>query len=200
MNQPPEIRKEFEVVFKQYYQKLCSYAFTFIKDKESCEDLVQEIFIKIWEKEKMELGVEKIKFYLFTAVRNNCYNKLQKDKKNIIQELQDEDVSEEINFRIENYETEPDPKHLVSNALQLLPPKCKEIFMLSRLSGLTYRQIADSLEISVKTVENQMGKAITILKKFAKENKIYVSILFFLLLNMGTLLQTGVFVENWFYN
>lgn len=199
MNATSEIRKDFEQVFRQHYQSLCSYAHNFLQDQEASEDLVQDVFIKIWESGKMEIGIDKIKFYLFTAVRNNCLTRLQKIKKNIIREIQDEDAVEEISLKIDDNEKGKNPKELVSMALGQLPPKCREVFMLSRLSGFSYRQIAESQEISVKTVENQMGKAISILKKFALENRIYMILFFIVELYGNTGHSIGVLAEKWLY-
>lgn len=197
MNPSPEIKNEFESVFRQYYQSLCSYAYSFVKDMESSEDVVQEVFVRVWEKQKLQIGADKIKFYLFTAVRNNCLTLLQKSKKNIIQELKDEDAVDTI--ILENKKEGREPAEIISQALQQLPPKCREVFLLSRVSGFTYRQIAESLDISVKTVENQMGKAISILKKFAKENSIYPEIVFCLFFCIYIGQSVGVFIEKWFY-
>lgn len=198
MDSKREIEKNFESLFRQHYQRLCSYAYTFLKDEESSEDIVQELFIKIWEKQKLEIGAEYLKFYLFTAVRNNCLTRLQKNKKNFIRELEDEDASDVAALRMEMDETAADPGTLIAKAMEQLPPKCREVFMLSRLSGQTYPQIADSLGISIKTVENQMGKAIRLLKIFAKENNIFMAMLFFLYLEKNILQTIGVCIERWF--
>lgn len=193
-----EIEKDFENLFRQHYQKLCSYAYSFLKDEESSEDIVQEVFIKIWEKQKLVIGADNLKFYLFTAVRNNCLTRLQKNKKNFLQELKDEDASDEMVLRIDKEEKTTNPKKLIAKAMDLLPPKCREIFLLSRLSGQTYQQIADNLGLSIKTVENQMGKAIRLLKVFAKENNIYVAMLYFLYFDQHIINTIGVYIEKWF--
>lgn len=193
-----ETIKNFESIFRQHYLKLCSYANTFLKDENSSEDIVQEIFIEIWNKQKFQIGPDKIKFYLFTAVRNNCLTRLQKNKKSPVLELKEDDASDEINIRIDKEET-IDPKNLIAKAMDQLPPKCREVFMLSRLSGHTYQQIANILGISVKTVENQMGKAIKMMKVFARENSIYMAMLCFLYVDKNIFKYIGVFMEKWFY-
>lgn len=194
-----EKRSNFETVFRQHYERLCSYAFTFLKDEGKSEDLVQDLFIKIWEQRQDLINSSQLKFYLFTAVRNNCLTTIKKNKKTSLVELSDEDGPDELTIRIDPKEKNLNHKALISKAMEQLPPKCREVFMLSRLSGQTYQQIADSLGISIKTVENQMGKAIKILKVFAKENGVYL----LLLGCMGSgeiLIQSiGVFIEKWFY-
>lgn len=199
MNSAAELNKNFETIFKQHYQRLCSYAYTYLKDVDSSEDIVQEVFIKIWEKEKLQMEADNLKFYLFTAVRNNCLTKIQKNKKNYFQELEDKDIPDEIKIEIEEENKNFDPKILISKAMDQLPPKCREVFMMSRISGLTYRQIADSLGISIKTVENQMGKAIKVMKVFAKENGIYFLIIHFVLFEEEYRQLIGVYLKNWFY-
>ena len=193
-----ETHKSFEAVFKNHYERLCGYAYTFLKDEASSEDIVQEVFIKIWEQRKDLIGSDQLKFYLFTAVRNNCLTAISKNKRNAFIELGDEEASDEITIKIEAADNGADPKILLAKAMEQLPPKCREVFMLSRLSSQTYQQIADSLEISVKTVENQMGKAIRILKVFAKENSIYLLIVCCLTLGKNLMNSIGVFVEKWF--
>lgn len=194
-----EIRQDFENFFRQHYERLCSYAYTFLKDEESCEDLVQDIFIKIWEQRQNLIGSDQLKFYVFTAVRNNCLTALKKNKKNAIHEWSDEDAPDEIEIRIDPKETSTDPQTLISKAMEQLPPKCREVFLLSRLSGQTYQQIADSLNISVKTVENQMGKAIKVLKVFARDNRIYLSVLFCMGYEKYAMDAIGVLIEKCFY-
>lgn len=199
MQATEEIRQDFEIFFRQHYERLCSYAYTFLKNKESCEDIVQDIFIKIWEQRQDLIGSDQLKFYLFTAVRNNCLTTLKKNKKNIMHDWSDEDAPDEIEIRIDPQEKSVDPHKMISEAMEQLPPKCREVFMLSRLSGQTYQQIADSLNISVKTVENQMGKAIKMMKVFARDNRIYLLILYCTVYEKYLIDTIGVFIEKCFY-
>lgn len=199
MNTTSESPDTFESVFRLHYQHLCSYAYTLLKDKESSEDVVQELFIKVWEKQKTGLGADKLKFYLFTAVRNNCLTVLKNNNKNSMREIKEGDATEEITLQMDDGITKPNSKALIAQALDQLPPKCKEVFLLSRLSQQTYKQIAETLGISVKTVENQMGKAIRLLKKFAKENGIYMAMLYFIFAETNTLHTIGILFENWLY-
>lgn len=163
----------FEAVFKNHYERLCGYAYTFLKDEVTSEDIVQEVFIKIWEQRRDLIGSSQLKFYLFSAVRNNSLTAIAKNKKSALVELGEEDASVEIIINMEPADGCIEPKILFAKAMEQLPPKCREVFMLSRLSGHTYKQIADGLGISVKTVENQMGKAIRILRVFAKDHRTY---------------------------
>ncbi|MGN6600843.1 MAG: RNA polymerase sigma-70 factor [Ginsengibacter sp.] len=198
---PPEesLQTNFRIFFDQYYQRLCSYAYSFFKDEATCEDIVQEIFIKIWSNRQDLIGSEQLKFYVFSAVRNNCLTRLQKNKRYKMVEMKDDDETGEITIKLDPEDKKAKPTELISKAMDQLPPKCKEVFLLSRISNLTYQQIADNLGISVKTVENQISKALKILRVFAKENKIYFLVA--LCMVGGNYLDhhIGVFIQKWFY-
>lgn len=175
MNEAPY--HQFQKVFEQYYNVLCNYAFSFLKELPSSEDIVQEVFVRVWEKKQDIITSDTIRFYLFTAVRNNCLTHLQKEKKAAIVELNDYDAADEqISFSHE-VKAETDYKAQLADAMDELPPKCREVFMLSRMSRQSYKEIAESLHISVKTVENQIGKALKILRVYVKEHKIFLILL-----------------------
>lgn len=194
------LHDSFRIFFDEHYQRLCSYAFSFLKDEESCEDIVQDIFIKIWSNRQDLIGSEQLKFYVFSAVRNNCLTRLQKNKKYRVVEMNDEDEVGEINIKLDPEDEKANPTELIAKALDRLPPKCREVFLLSRIGNLTYLQIADNLGISIKTVENQMGKALKILRIFAKENRIYFIVALCIIGgNYYLNHHIGVFIEKWFY-
>ncbi|HEY8657968.1 MAG TPA: RNA polymerase sigma-70 factor [Hanamia sp.] len=198
-NLEESLHHNFRVFFDQHYQRLCSYAFSFLKDEESCEDLVQDLFIKIWMNRQDLIGTDQLKFYVFSAVHNNCLTRLQKNKKYRVVEMNDEEEGEEIIINLDPGEATAEPVALIAKALDLLPPKCREVFLLSRISNLSYLQIADTLGISIKTVENQMGKALKILRIFARENRIYFIIAFYIIGSKYLNQHIGVFIEKWFY-
>ena len=198
-NLEESLHHNFRVFFDQHYQRLCSYAFSFLKDEESCEDLVQDLFIKIWMNRQDLIGTDQLKFYVFSAVRNNCLTRLQKNKKYRVVEINDEEEGEEIIINLDPGEATAEPVALIAKALDLLPSKCREVFLLSRISNLSYLQIADTLGISIKTVENQMGKALKILRVFARENRIYFIIAFYIIGSKYLNHHIGVFIEKWFY-
>lgn len=193
------LHSNFRIFFDQHYQRLCSYAFSFLKDEESCEDIVQDIFIKIWLNRQDLIGSEQLKFYVFSAVRNNCLTRLQKNKKYRVVEMNDEDEVEEIIIKLDPEDEKTNPTELIAKALDRLPPKCREVFLLSRIGNLTYLQIADNLGISIKTVENQMGKALKILRNFANENRIYFIVALCIIGGNYLNHHIGVFIEKWYY-
>lgn len=193
------LHDNFRIFFDQHYQRLCSYAFSFLKEEESCEDLVQDIFIKIWLNRQDLIGTDQLKFYVFSAVRNNCLTTLQKNKKYRIVEMNEEEEGEEINIKLDPEEANTEPTALIAKALDRLPPKCREVFLLSRISNLSYLQIADTLGISIKTVENQMGKALKILRVFARENRIYFLVVIYIIGGKYLNHHIGVLIEKLFY-
>ncbi|WP_407268835.1 RNA polymerase sigma-70 factor [Tenacibaculum maritimum] len=162
---------KFEILFKKSYKELSSVAYHYLKDEEESKDVVQEVFIKVWEKRKDLIEDPQAIFYLVTAVKNNCISKLRKKMQHLsvddvmVRNILKEDVSKESYS-----EEELDVYQFVNKALEELPPKCLIVFKLSRFDLLTYAQIAERLGISIKTVENQMGKAIKIMRSYIKEN------------------------------
>ncbi len=153
----------FEEIFKKNYSNLCRYAFGFLKDEEACEDLVQDLFIKLWQ-DKPEIFLDKsVVSYLHTATKNNCISSLRKKIMTI--SVDDENAPEIVD--IDTSEQQNNTELLygkIFDAIEQLPPKCAATFKMHRLGGLSYKQIADELNVSVKTVENQIGKAMKILR------------------------------------
>ena len=172
----------FEEIFKKNYANLCRYAYSFLKEEEASEDLVQELFIKLWN-DRPEIFLDKqIISYLHTAIKNNCISALRK-------RVQTVSIDDNISLNILEIDTadQDQEKELmyekIFSAIDNLPPKCATIFKMHRLSGLPYKQIADDLDISIKTVENQIGKAMKILRNALNPN--VTSIFLYLI---GTLL------------
>lgn len=161
--------KAFQELFEKEYEGLCRYAYTFLHDEHAAEDVVQETFVKIWETKKALLQDNSIRFYLFTAVRNNSISYLRKAK------------SAAVTYTDTTPEPEPEPSlsasqlqniedenaRQIAEALNKLPPKCREVFLLVKWQGLSYKDAAATLGLSVKTIENQMGKAIKTFKNMA---------------------------------
>lgn len=159
----------FEMIFKAYYQPLCRYAYSFLEDREEAEEVVQSSFITVWEKRKSIDIQTSLKSYLYRMVRNGCLNVIKHEKvkkqhaahEMAVSEVSYESVSQKV------YATELETK--ISEAMKVLPEQCRLVFQLSRFEELKYQEIADQLKISVKTVENHMGKALKIMREQLKE-------------------------------
>ena len=188
----------FQALFTKEYSKLCRYALTFLHDTHQAEDVVQETFIKIWERKPELISSPEINFYLVTAVRNNCISALRKLKSAGVQYTEESPEPEPEPFitATQQRETASEQSLKIAAALDLLPPKCREVFLLVKMQGLTYKQAAETLSISVKTVENQMGKAIRVLR----ESPALQAMVFVFLWLAGNLLKSiGVFLQQHVY-
>ena len=159
--------KAFEILFHKYYGYLCLYATKIINDDSSAEEIVQDFFVKIWEKRE-QINVEtSLKNYLFRSVKNLCVNYIQHNKikiryaQNVLSEIEYH-ISDDSNF------TEIELSRKIDESINSLPEKRKEIFRLSRQEGLKYHEIAQKLNVSIKTVETQMSLAIKTLREKLK--------------------------------
>jgi RNA polymerase sigma-70 factor (ECF subfamily) len=147
----------FEKSFHEYYEGLCRYAFTFLKDTEKAKDVVQSVFVKWWEKQ-LEIEIKhSVKSYLYTAIHNHCLNSIRNEKAvmNFKQHYDKADVLE-FNDPVSYQETDLKIKETLEN----LPSQCRLIFYKSRYEEKTYAQIASELNISPRTVEVQISKAL----------------------------------------
>ncbi|MES2654383.1 MAG: RNA polymerase sigma-70 factor [Bacteroidota bacterium] len=153
-----------ELLFKTYYKPLLRFAKTIIKDASQAEDAVQDVFVKIWEK-RNDLSITlSFKSYLYMAVRNHCFNTLKLNERKY---WMDEGMENDEQLAVNNTEDNLIAKslnHQIQQAIELLPDKCKLTFQLSRFENMSYKEIAETMNVSVKTVENQMGKALSVLR------------------------------------
>lgn len=175
-------RRAFEQIFRTYYADLCKFCMKYVRDEQVAEEVVQEVFINIWERRASLTITTSIKSYLFTAIRNRSFNylKLQLPKEQKKTDLEGIGFLEEDNREQEMIMDEL--REYVQSAIASLPNKCRIIFNLSRNAGMTYKEIAEELDISVKTVENQIGLA---LKKLRENlNPIWDKIMVLILWNL----------------
>lgn len=154
---------DFERVFKELYKPLCLFALRFTERTEDAEDVVQQAFVDVWDKNNQNLQIANMKSYLYQTVRNRSLTLAQSvGKLQSMDCLADiEDLSEEEQI----WQSERDAR--LWAAIDKLPAERKRIFLLSKRDGLKYQEIADELHISVKTVENQIGKALKTLRETA---------------------------------
>lgn len=150
----------FEEVFKTYFKNLHAYACTILKDEADAEEAVQQVFFKLWERAEHLSFSGSVAAYLYRAVHNQCLNQLkhQKVKANHQLHVAYSMKNESVNGPAKMISKELEQK--IREALNELPEQCRTVFQLSRFEEMKYREIADQLDISIKTVENQMGKAL----------------------------------------
>lgn len=158
-------KKAFEVLYKSYYSCLCLYAYGLIADEEFVKEIVNDVFLKVWEKRDMIQIKFGIKPYLYKSVYNSCI-----DNRKLIRRLRFFRADDHISFKLEEI-VECDSEYIidkiiynelekdVARGIDKLPGRCKEIFVLSRFELLSYIEISEKLNISVNTVKTQMSRA-----------------------------------------
>lgn len=154
----------FEQVFKEYFKRLHAYAYTFLKDEEQAEEIVQNVFCRIWEKKDLLNTDGSLKSYLYRAVHNESLNYLKHHK---VRAEYEQYYTNRMAMEYEHPSKHAEVSELkkqIEKALTELPPQCRLVFQLSRFEHLKYQEIADQLNISIKTVENQMGKALRLMR------------------------------------
>lgn len=168
----------FEEIFRKYYQSLCNYANSILKEMDEAEEVVQNLFLSIWEKRSdLEISIS-LKSYLYRAVHNHCLNRIKHLK------VREEYQQYAVNFYDASYESvsqtvmKNELETKIEEAIKKLPEQCRLIFRMSRFEELKYHEIAEQLELSPKTVENQIGKALKILRVELAE---YLPLLLFFL-------------------
>ena len=157
--------RALEIVFRAHYPGMASFVQRFVRSPDLAEELVQDVFLKLWSKREQLAEIETFRTYLFRAARNTALNYLRRVKlERRWQEEQGTDTDPPASFAADEETAEQEVAAAVQEAIKKLPPRCREIFLLSRDGGLTYAEIARSLDISVKTVETQMGRALKSLR------------------------------------
>ncbi|MEQ8927457.1 MAG: RNA polymerase sigma-70 factor [Fulvivirga sp.] len=151
----------FETLFKEHFGGLTGFAMKYVQDLDDAKEIVHDVFIRLWEKHKSLEPDTNYKSYLYTSVRNRCLNKIRDQKKMVSIAEVNENLHSESSSNIETKELERE----IAFALNTLPNKCRKVFELSRVEELKYSEIAERMDISVKTVEAQMSKALRLMRE-----------------------------------
>lgn len=161
--------KQFQLLFIDYYAPLLSFACRYVNEQEASEDIVQDVFVRLWEMNDRLLGIEELSAYIYQMVRYRCLNYLrtQKSEENAVRQMENETVEERDAY------IEEEMFRRYKKALEMLPPACGNIFALM-LEGYKAREIAEKLNIAVETVKKQKQIARRILKE-----KLKIFLLFF---------------------
>jgi len=170
-------KQQYEHIFRLHYSELCSFAVSFLEDLEDAEEIVQDIFVSLWNN-KNDINIKvSIRAYLFMSVKNACLNKIKhikiREKYKQFNEIEIENNFIDLDKILNANELELK----IKEAIDKLPSERKKIFILSRYEDLKYKEIAEKLNISIKTVENQIGSALKFLRNELAE---YLTILFFI--------------------
>jgi RNA polymerase sigma-70 factor (family 1) len=151
----------YQELFSQFYCSLTKFALSLIKSKQSAEEVVSDVFMKIWERRRKLEEIENLRVYLYVATRNTALNYLDKQKKSItsnIDELKSEPRCTYIDG--EQMMVTAELMERIHREIERLPPKCRAIFKLVKEDQLRYKEVAEILHISTKTVENQLAIAL----------------------------------------
>lgn len=177
-------QKALELLFTIYFPRLNDFARKVVKDDVISQDIVQEVFVKIWEK-KHQIEIINLDAFLFRLVRNRCidYIKHLKVENNRMQEIHILSKYEEL-YRIDFIGDEPyiliekELKQKIEKTIESLPERCREVFILSRMNGLKNKEIAEKLQINIKNVERHLSRAMQAFREnFSEELPIAIVIL-----------------------
>jgi RNA polymerase sigma-70 factor (ECF subfamily) len=168
-------QQNFEKIFKAYFPALMAFSRKILGNEDDAREVVHQVFINLWERRsEIDLSTS-LKSYLFTAVNNRSLNVIRDRKKFSSEEVPDLAENWDVSAELESMELE----ERIREAISGLPERCRVIFELNRFEGLSYGDIAKELDISIKTVENQMSKALKILREQLSN---YLSLLFWFVL------------------
>jgi RNA polymerase sigma-70 factor (family 1) len=182
-----EKKSEFEHIYVTYYSRMKLFAQEYVIREEDAENIVHDLFLYLWEQDLLLLTHANLFAYLFTMLKNRCIDFLRHETivRNTAKKLQN-DYMRTLQMKLQSLEafdeqifSEPDIEAAVQKAIDSLPNRCREIFVLSKIEGQKQKDIAKSLNISIKTVENQMAIAYKKLAKLLREYSTLTSFLFF---------------------
>lgn len=185
----PKENIRFEDIYLAYFSKMKHFAREYVVLEQDAENIVQDVFTELWEKREMLSMQINLVAYLFTTVKNKCLNHLR--HKMIVQETANK-IQEEYSITLrmnldslevfdQNIFSDQDIEQIINRALNALSPKCREIFIMSKLEGKKQKQIAAELNISINTVETQIGIAYKKLRTELKDHLPLLPLLLFLL-------------------
>ena len=170
----------FGELFKLYYSRLLLFTEAILKSREPAEEAVEDVFLKLWENRKVLTAISNVNYYLLVAAKHKALDYLEKSKKQAVIGLDDVEVEfGSIAVNPENTLISAENVRIIQTIINDLPPRCKLMFRLVKEDGLKYREVADLLNVSVKTVETQISLALS---------------------KIGTALQTRLPSENRLFN
>ncbi|MFO7720193.1 MAG: RNA polymerase sigma-70 factor [Gillisia sp.] len=164
----------FEVIFDRYWKRLFVYAFRIYKDEKICEDIIQEIFISLWEK-SIDTNILNLEAYLIRSVKYKIANHIRDLKFTPVhfEILQNMPNIYKSNSFMEYEEFEKE----IFNEIKKLPPKCQQVFMLSRFEDYSNPKIAEELDISIRTVEKHISNALKFLKSTIENHHLLIPVI-----------------------
>ncbi len=156
----------FEALFRAYHAPLCAFAYRMVRSRAVAEELVQEVFLYLWQHRETWVAHTSVRTYLFTATRNAALNHLRRERLFTQSETEAIELFSQSPPSTESDLALSELERAVERAIERLPERCRLIYTMSREQGLSYAEIAEVLGLSVKTVEAQMGRAFKALRKY----------------------------------
>jgi len=161
--------QEYELLFREYFQPLLSYAISIIKSEVEAEEIVQDIFFGLWKNKKALHIHTSFSAYLYKSVHNNCLQQLKREKRKLDYQKDKKNWNSHASMNPGEIMQYKELYDKINNAVDELPENCKTIFKLNRFQGLKYSEIAEKLAISIKTVEANMTKALKHMRQHMDE-------------------------------
>lgn len=173
-------KKAFEELYRRWFFDLCEFANRYVRRRAICEEVVQDLYLNIWKNRKEWHPKGTIRSYLYKGIRNNAIDYLKhlkvereylsERKLNRLQEYEEQIGGDSmLNGVLSEDENKKELAEAIEDAILQLPERRREIFRMSREDGLTYQEIADALDISIKTVETQMGRSLKSLRNLLSD-------------------------------
>ena len=176
--------KEFERVYLKYVAALIFFANRIMRNKEYAEDIVAEVFIKLWEKRTGFQSELTVKAFLYISVRNACFNALKSESRRDKEQSDYHNHIEITEDFILNEITRAEVLRAILQLVQTLPPECQKV-MLMRLAGLENKDIAVKLNISIHTVKNQAARGIYLVRKRYRNDQVFIAVAILKLLSLN---------------
>ncbi|MBK6390445.1 MAG: RNA polymerase sigma-70 factor [Saprospiraceae bacterium] len=161
--------KGCELLFRRYHKILCNHAIRFVYSKEIAEDIVSEVFCRLWKSRAYETIKSSYRFYLLRCVRNEAYNYLKSEFHKINRAELSDTLESSAVLRPDHIAYLEEITSRIQYIIERLPLQCRKVFLLSRYEGKKYQSIAEELNISIKTVEAHISKALSSLRQGLKE-------------------------------
>jgi RNA polymerase sigma-70 factor (ECF subfamily) len=164
-----------ELLFRKYYKPLCNHAIRYVYSKEIAEDLVSDVFCKFWKNESYKNITSSFRSYLFRSVRNTAFTYLRSEFNTVERSEKYDMIEVTENLKADSICIYEETLARVKLLVDSMPPQCKRIFLLSRFESKGNKEIAEELNLSLKTIEAHMGKALGIMRKGLKD---YITLIF----------------------
>jgi len=167
----------FRTVFDELYKPLCAFALNYVPDAVEAEDIIQDLFVKLWEQRNHIVFNTSIKAYLFQSARNGCLNYIK--HKSVESKYLEHYVKVSPDSFYENALEVEETRRLLNKAVESLPPRCRQIFELSRFAGKSIDEISELLSLSKNTIKNQLVSALKRIRTTIELNELLIFILLF---------------------